>query len=128
MAYLISLEDDGIYVQFTRIFSFVENFEAVEKMIVYSKRNKANYVIWDLMNVSHFVMSDNEAAMLASICKGVSTNSNGIKLVLLGKGDYAELLCNTFIQASQQLHIPWDFSLFDNIDDAKRYLHNSFSR
>ncbi len=103
MTYKITFEPKGVYVQFSDLFTFVENYEVADKVYAYSQKNTVEYVIWDLTTVEHLVMSEFEAVSLAAIDYGAPPSLDNIKMILIAQNEAAIALIKKCIETSREM-------------------------
>lgn len=122
MTYQLKWLKRGVIATFSGVFSAMENSRANTEVYSDIRSDDLQYQIWDLLNISDIEMTELQVDVPAFIDKIASIRLPNIKMALVAVDEKTIKLCNKYIHISVTGGSPWQFQIFNSLEEAKKWV------
>ena len=124
MAYEVTWSDKIFYARFFGNLTAEEITAANNSFFTDERSFRIKAQVFDFSEVENFVRESLDPKNFAAIDIGINTYIQEIKGALVVRDNELEDLCREYIAVSQKLGSSWSFGLFDNLEDAKKWIES----
>ena len=122
MAHNTTWKNNGIWWDIYGSLEPGEIIEFNEELSNYIGLEKLSYFIWDATKVTEINIDKDDANLAAIFGKLINEYNNKMKGALVAHDSGLQALINEYINHSDELGSTWTFMLFDNIEDAHKWV------
>lgn len=122
MSYQLNWKMPGLYINYFNTISISTICNASIEVFGDSRSDRLQYIISDFSDVDKNDVHETQTDIPAIVDKAISIRINKIKMAFVAKDDLLKTLCTKYIDHSVSLENPWEFQLFDTIDEARQWV------
>jgi hypothetical protein len=122
MTYQLKWLKRGVIATFSGVFSAMENSRANTEVYSDIRSDTLQYQIWDLSSISDIKMTESQVDIPAFVDKMASHRLPNIKMALVTRDEKTKKLCNKYIYTSVTSGSPWQFQIFNSLEEAKKWV------
>lgn len=122
MAHTTTWENDGIFWDIYDVLESDEIIEFNEELSDHDGLEKLSYFIWDATKVTKINIDKDDANLAAIFSKLINDYNKNMKGAFVVHDSGLQALVKEYINHSDELGSTWAFMLFDNIEDARKWV------
>jgi len=121
MPYEITIKKHGLYLKFSGIYDKITREEALKHIIDNPLFKQIEYVISDFLDVTEIKFNDIEISTFSLHFKLLSYQVEKMKIAYVLKEKHKRVMQKLILYSSFE-KVGWNFSIFNNIEDAKNWV------
>ncbi len=126
MPYNLVYSPERFYCYFEGVINWNEVFAVTRELYGNEKLKSIQEVLLEFSDVSRINHGQNNMKELMYLDIRAQGYNPSIKFAIVAKSPDGTELAKTYIRYARQLKIPWEYRIFDRVDDANTWLKGSF--
>jgi len=122
MTHTTTWEPNGIYWDIFGTLDSKEVIEFNEELSDYPGLEKMSYFIWDSTKVKKINADQDDANLSAMFGNLLSQYNKNVKGAFVINDSTLKILVQTYIQESKKMESTWVFMMFENRDEARKWV------
>jgi hypothetical protein len=122
MSFKYSYTNDRFFCLFTGIVTWDDLFAATGNLYGGDKMENLREILVIFSDSSRVIVGGRVPMELAFLDKAASRLNQHLNFAFVAKAPQAKQLANKYIEFSKEFGIPWEYHVFDNYDEATKWL------
>lgn len=122
MTHTTTWEENGIYWDIYDVLESDEVIEFNEELSDNGRLEELSYFIWEATKVTNINIDKDDANLAAIFSKSINEYNKKMKGAFIVHDSGLQALVQEYINHSDALGSTWTFMLFDNIEDARKWV------
>lgn len=122
MPHTTTWKNDELYWDIYGTIDSNEIMEFNQELSNHPDFDKLKYFIWDTTKVTGFTVDKDDANLASIFGTAISKYNKKIKGAFVAQNTYLIELTEEYIHNSRELNSPWELMIFDNVEDARKWV------